>query len=566
MILRRMQANFGCLKNAELRLKPGLNIIEAPNESGKSTWCAFLRCMLYGVDSARRGPFTDKQRYAPWDGSAMEGQIQLEYEGRDITLYRRSHHGPMRDFAALYTGSGESVSGLGAADAGQQLTGFVESVFERSAFVRQGAIAVDNSPELEKRLSSLLTAGEEGASFAEAEQRLLAWQRSRRSRGRGHLPVLEAEITGIREELSYMDALEAELTGLERKAESAGEAWKAQLQKNEHGLESRRRRLDEARAAVTALEESAREAERRCGAEPESAAAVGRGLWFLWSLIVFASVALLFFGKIWGVIPLAVGILGAVWDILRQRQYRAAVQHLEAKRERWRQQHARAARCRREAEAARGDLRELENELFRPDEEAERLLCAAEQAFHAAREECAAKIGELRNRGDRMVLETRLRALESEHSREEERYTALDIALEELRGAYEELQSRFSPMLARKTADLFELLTDGRYGEVLLQRNLTALVQRRGESVPHESAFLSRGAAGQLYLTLRLGLLELLDEEGLCPLILDDAFVSFDDERLRRTLVLLKELGEKRQIILFTCQKREMRMMQEMGG
>ena len=101
MIIRKMRANFGCLKNAELLLEPGLNIIEAPNESGKSTWSAFLRCMLYGMDSSRRGPLTDKQRYAPWDGTPMEGQMQLVHDGSGITLYRRSLQGPMKDFAAL---------------------------------------------------------------------------------------------------------------------------------------------------------------------------------------------------------------------------------------------------------------------------------------------------------------------------------------------------------------------------------------------------------------------------------------------------------------------------------
>ena len=72
MIIKRMTASFGCLDGKTLELKPGLNVIAAPNESGKSTWCAFIRAMLYGVDSserARSGHLPDKLKYAPWSGA-----------------------------------------------------------------------------------------------------------------------------------------------------------------------------------------------------------------------------------------------------------------------------------------------------------------------------------------------------------------------------------------------------------------------------------------------------------------------------------------------------------------
>lgn len=54
MKIRRMTATFGRLDRAELRLEDGLNLLELPNEGGKSTWCAFLLAMLYGIDTSRR--------------------------------------------------------------------------------------------------------------------------------------------------------------------------------------------------------------------------------------------------------------------------------------------------------------------------------------------------------------------------------------------------------------------------------------------------------------------------------------------------------------------------------
>ena len=68
MIIRSIKASFGGLHDAELALKPDLNVIEAPNEAGKSTLCAFIRTMLYGIDTSKRakGEFAadmpDKER------------------------------------------------------------------------------------------------------------------------------------------------------------------------------------------------------------------------------------------------------------------------------------------------------------------------------------------------------------------------------------------------------------------------------------------------------------------------------------------------------------------------
>ena len=93
MKILSMTATFGKLEHQTLTLDPGLNVIHAPNEWGKSTWCAFLVAMLYGIDTRERSTQTalaDKERYAPWSGSPMSGQIRLNWNGRDITIERRS--------------------------------------------------------------------------------------------------------------------------------------------------------------------------------------------------------------------------------------------------------------------------------------------------------------------------------------------------------------------------------------------------------------------------------------------------------------------------------------------
>ena len=93
MTIRKMTATFGRLDRAELCLEDGLNLLELPNEGGKSTWCAFLLAMFYGIDTSRRaarGTIPAKTKFKPWSGAAMEGRIELEWQGREITIERRS--------------------------------------------------------------------------------------------------------------------------------------------------------------------------------------------------------------------------------------------------------------------------------------------------------------------------------------------------------------------------------------------------------------------------------------------------------------------------------------------
>ena len=182
MKITQMRASFGRLKNAGLSLGPGLNIVQAPNESGKSTWCAFIRAMLYGVNTAERdksGYLPDKTRFRPWDGGAMEGEMELTWGGKPVTLTRTAvGASPMKKLTAVYTGTAAPVPGIEGNDAGEKLTGMPEKVFERTAFIRQAGVRVSSDPELEKRISALVSAGDEQLSYSQADGLLRKWERA----------------------------------------------------------------------------------------------------------------------------------------------------------------------------------------------------------------------------------------------------------------------------------------------------------------------------------------------------------------------------------------------------
>ena len=278
MKIRRMTATFGRLDKAELSLEDGLNLLELPNEGGKSTWCAFLLAMFYGIDTSRRaakGTIPAKTKYKPWNGAAMEGRIELEWQGREITIERRSKgRVPMGEFRAYETASGLPVRELTAENCGLLLLGVEEAVFERSAFLRQAGLAVTQTGALEQRLGALVTTGEETVSYSETERRLRDWRNACRHNQTGELPRLERQLAETEDTLAQIHALQEQSMGL-RAEEERQNAELLHLSRLERGLraaENHKKREAVARAEERSevLREAADAArEQAAGLPPE---------------------------------------------------------------------------------------------------------------------------------------------------------------------------------------------------------------------------------------------------------------------------------------------------------
>lgn len=208
-----MQAAYGRLRGDTLRLEPGLNVICAPNESGKSTWCSFLRTMLYGLPTRQSGPLADKNRYAPWTGEAMQGRMDLDAGGQLWTVLRGTRRvgAPMGDFSCTYTGTSQPVPDITGQNLGETLLGVPREVFQRSAFIGQSALAVTQDPELERRITSLLSTGQEDVSYSESYDRLKKQLNRRRHNKTGLIPALEQELLRMDDALRRQEELAAQL-------------------------------------------------------------------------------------------------------------------------------------------------------------------------------------------------------------------------------------------------------------------------------------------------------------------------------------------------------------------
>jgi uncharacterized protein YhaN len=635
MKINKLTASFGKLQNETLRFHEGLNIIYAPNESGKSTWCAFIRAMLYGVDSSERtraGYLPDKLKYVPWSGAPMEGSMDVTADRCDITLTRttRSKNAPMREFSATYTGSNVPVENMNGSNAGELLTGVTKDVFRRSAFIEQGNVGVKGSPELEKRIAAIVSTGEEQTSYSEADERLRAWQRKRRWNRRGLLPELEGRMDDAERLLREMDGSVEQLERLEKELQADRRSTQQMEQEVVAARKRQRRealnRLSQGRSELQArsdshdramelviqrrealrgnsfADRSVEELEQEAGKDLARLRELGdpqlKNRWLLPALLCFVLAiicAAVYTARELLPLIIAAGVfcLGAVVLLLFYSRSRQAVQQAQEERRRILKKYkavspGEISKALNEYRILRDALEEAEEEerLARGSyESATRQQNSLEESAladldfsggssEAARlsraltakrgrvEQLSTEIATLRGRlsaiGDPLVLSSSLTCMQEEYETIQQEYEAITLALEALRDADREIQTRFSPQLGRVAAKYMSAVTGGRYEDVFINRDFSARTRTKGDAVAREAEYLSAGTLDLMYLAVRLAVCELALPEGEpCPLILDDALVNLDETRFQQAIELLKQIARDRQVILFTCRQLE---------
>ena len=611
-----MTATFGKLDGQTLQLRPGLNIFTAPNEWGKSTWCAFLCAMLYGIDTRERTrgeQLAEKEKYLPWSGKPMEGTLRVIHEGRDITIQRRTRgRVPMGDFLAWETQTGLAVRELTADNCGQVLLGVEKSVFLRSGFLRFSDLPVKADESLRRRLNALVTTGDETGDGEKLASKLRELKNRCRHNHTGLIPACQAQIRQLQESLWEAQALEkqhdslcARTVDLERELE--------QLENHRQALEwesSRedQRRIEEARAdARTAAmleralldkytenpdrsdvearirqgEQLLEEVELSLEEAPQDSGAVALTA-LLSAVLLIAAVLMADRGLLIPCLGLAVLMLGACLHLVGRRRRQRIWYNIEQTRRQsrrdelmkfvasWRNQLQvldELDRARENVTRTQAHLRDLEamaRSAPEPDRE-DILTLTAGETLAAIRdttrqlEQSRIRLAQLRGRMASQPgteqLQTSLNQSRLRLSELEKTHQAIGYAQNALEEAMQELQRRFAPDITLRAGEYLRRLTGGAYDRISVGDDLTVLAARDSETTLRTASWRSEGTGDQMYLALRLAVWEVLSPDS--PLILDDALIRFDQGRLEKAMEVLRELGEKRQILLFSCQGRE---------
>ena len=145
----------------------------------------------------------------------------------------------------------------------------------------------------------------------------------------------------------------------------------------------------------------------------------------------------------------------------------------------------------------------------------------------------------------------------------ENKNKSIEIAKEALKNAYEEMKKNITPKFTQNLSNTINKISNGKYKKVAINDEEGLIVEiDNGEYIPAE--LFSVGTIDQLYLSLRLSMAQEISEEKM-PIILDETFAYFDNERLENVLkYLINELKEN-QVILFTCTKREQEILNKLN-
>ncbi len=204
-------------------------------------------------------------------------------------------------------------------------------------------------------------------------------------------------------------------------------------------------------------------------------------------------------------------------------------------------------------------LLKLERELVRLEEDRARLAAARAQADR--------DLASL-ERVDGIEIVERLAVAREGLRRAERRERVLETILETLVEARRSVAGQLAERLPPLAASHLSRITGGRY-ETLFIDPLTLRIETvpaRGDAeaalgarpAPDriEPGSVSQGARDQIYLAVRLALVELMSRGEPQPVFLDDPFVHFDPDRRARALELVREFAEKHQVVVFTCDPR----------
>ncbi|MEG0107967.1 MAG: hypothetical protein RR705_03845, partial [Lachnospiraceae bacterium] len=143
---------------------------------------------------------------------------------------------------------------------------------------------------------------------------------------------------------------------------------------------------------------------------------------------------------------------------------------------------------------------------------------------------------------------------------QEQNKKALEFAQEQMLLISNTINQNFGTRLEEKASAILSSITGGKYSRLLLDSDLhMSLYTQQGKIAVEQ---VSRGTVEQIYFALRMAAADVLDMEEL-PVILDETFAYYDEERLQNTFLWLQQ--HKNQVIIFTCHKREVELLRQLG-
>ena len=580
--------NYGNLSNKEINLDKKINIIYGKNEAGKSTLLNFIESMFFGANKNKgKKLIPDFDRYNPWNNGEYSGTIDYQLEnGEEFHIYR--------DFKKknpqILNKLGKDISQEFNIDKknGNQFfteqTGMDRSLIDSTIITEQNQVELDagTQNQLLQKIANLSESGEEELSYKKIMDKLNKILLNEVGTERSQLKPLNItiskiddyqnkiqdikqyenerfeitqEIADIQEEINkesenrnIYDEVKKIIDNDKIEQEKIDEKYKT-VKENKAKMEQYKEELDKT--------ENEKNNERKKQFKIRILANV---------ILSIIAISLVFLPR--NITLVAIPILIVLFIIINMKHSKNEDNTSELKNK--------LEFLQNTTNSVENEIKTMQDELYKKDEaEKNRIItkCNNEDISSLF----SSKIDEVISENTRSVEQNEIKKhkleidkqeiekkfeklaeyeenLEIEKRRLEElehKQKIIKETMEILNKSYEDMKENVAPKFNKNLSKNIEVFSNEKYKEITITDKIFVKLDN-GENVPIEK--LSTGTIEQIYLAFRLSVIEEISKEKM-PIVLDEAFAYYDDERLLQTLKFLDIINN--QIIILTCTKRE---------
>ena len=601
---------FGKLENKEINLSENINLIYGRNEAGKTTLLKFISGMFYGISKNKnKKEIPDYEKYKPWKAEEYSGKIEYVLDNKETFEVFRDFN---KKNPKIYKNS-EDISKNFNIDKTRgneffyEQTNIDEQTFSSTTLIEQKEVVLDNSEQniLTQKIANLLLTGEENVSYKKTKDLLNKKQNeevgSSRTVGRP-LNVITEKIEKLmkeKESLAISDEKKEEIEirqkntkdKINEKEIKINLIKKINSKKIEENIEEEKIKINNEiinneKIKINNLKNKIKENKIKINKKNNKINIIILILLLIINLILFILKA----NKIINILLLVVTLAISGIIIIKKIKTNKKINLKKIEENKYLL----------EKETAENNIKTIEekinkinlekiqkNELEKnqiknefknkiDENEIDYLLSENKITINNILESLEGELSSLKIQLHTSEIDYNniLKKLEEKAKIEENLQGALynkkeilklekeiNIARTALERAYDKMKKEITPKFTKSLSTIVDRVSDGKYNKINFIDGEGLIVElENGEYVNANK--LSIGTIDQLYLSLRLSAMQEITKEKM-PIILDETFAYYDNQRLENILTYIDEELKENQVIIFTCSNREKEILEK---
>lgn len=594
--------SFGTLKNKEINLDKNVNIIYGKNESGKSTLLTYIKTAFYGISKNKNGKqISDFDKYKPWSGEEFSGKIKY-------TLDDGNKYEIFRDFnkknAKIYNDNLEDITKQFNMDKkeGSQFfleqVGLDENMFTSTIMSGQQEVKLNEQQQnvLVQKIANIAGTGDSNLSYNKAKEKLNKKQLeevgTERTQGKP-INILKSKIRYISEMLEKLNLYKQEKITIEQRKKDLenkiqGQEQRRELIKKISELSEKIRIESEKVNYKNKIKEEKQDEIENFKREKEEITNTSKNkkyknkwYWIINAImIVLMAISIMAFKN-----KYITYIILTVLTCTLVLEYIIKIDKIKRNKDLQKNKidllNTKIDFLQKQKNEIEQDIKREKDNLEKEKEEIKNKYNIELYDIENSKndlEEITSRINEekiklntleveeksiVNKLEDLIKLEEEFVTIQEQLKEIEQKNYEINLAKDFLEKAYEKMKKNITPKFTFNLSENIKNITNGKYTNVNVNDENGLIVEiQNGEYIPAER--LSIGTIDQLYLSLRISMIEEISKEKM-PIILDEAFAYFDDERLENILKYLTQKYKQHQLIIFTCTNREKNILDKLN-